>query len=137
MDKQKIVFLDANIFLELILNDKKAENCAVLLNKIKDKEVIAKTSDFIIYTCMLQIQFKLKSVEKTQKFILFINQLKGLEILRPSLGDIFDATAISEKYKLDFDDSLVVSCMKSNNIQDLFSFDKDFNKVEIIKRLEP
>ena len=86
MDKKEIVFIDANIFLELILNDAKAENCSILFNKIKNQDILAKTSDFIVYTCLLQIQFKLKSIKKAQDFILFINELKGLKnILEESI----------------------------------------------------
>lgn len=137
MDQRELIFLDANIFLELVLEDKNAEKCENLIRKIKDQEIKVKTSDFIVYTCLLQIQQKLKSRKLMQEFILFINELKDLEIIRPSLIEIYDAIKISEEYKLDFDDSLVVSCMKNNNIKILTSFDKDFDKVSIIRREEP
>jgi len=38
---------------------------------------------------------------------------------------------------LDFDDALVISCMKANNIRDLISFDRHFDKVKGIRRIEP
>ena len=137
MDKQEIVFIDANIFLEVMLEDSKSESCIILLNEIETLERQAKTSDFIIYTCLLQIQHKLKSMETMKRFILFINALKGLEIIRPTLKNIYDTMKISEKYKLDFDDSLVISCMVNNKIKKLISLDKDFDKVDLIKREEP
>ncbi len=136
MGKEEIVFIDANIFLELILNDKKADICEIFLRKVENEEIIAKTSDFILYTCLIKIEDKLKSKQSMQKFISSINEL-GLDIIRPSLKEIDEAIKISEKYKLDFDDSLVVSCMINNNIKRLISFDKDFDKIKIIKRTEP
>ena len=137
MDEREVVFIDANIFLEVILKDEKNESCKNYLNKIKNNEIMAITSDFIIYTCLLQIERNIKDNEKLKKFILGINSLNGLEIIRPYLTDIHNAIKIANKESLDFDDSLVVSCMKSANINKLVSFDKHFDKVKTIKRIEP
>ena len=98
---------------------------------------MAITSDFIIYTCLIQIQNKIKDPEKMKNFILLINSLNGLEIIIPYLTDIYNAVEISKKENLDFDDSLVLSCMKSANINQLVSFDKHFDKIKTIKRIEP
>ena len=133
----EIVFIDANIFLEVFLEDAHAIHCEELLRQIGHRELSAKTSDFILYTCLLQLQHKAKSAEALKHFLLFINTLPGLEIIRPSLKEIYEAANITERYKLDFDDSLVVSCMISNNIKTLISFDKDFDKVNVITRTEP
>ena len=120
-----------------MLDDEKAIDCKMFFDKLKNGEVEASTSDFIIYTCLLQIQYKFKSLKYLKNFILFINEMKGLRIFRPSLNDIYKSINISEKYKLDFDDSLVVSLMINNNIKELISFDKHFDKVNLIKRETP
>ncbi|MFQ5531806.1 MAG: type II toxin-antitoxin system VapC family toxin [Candidatus Nanoarchaeia archaeon] len=132
-----MIFVDANIFLEVVLDDKKASSCINFFEKIKNKEIKAKTSDYLIYACLLQIQHKTKSTKNMEKFILFIHSLKGLEIIRPSLKDMYDAIKISNKHSLDFDDGLVVSAMINNDIKTLISFDKHFDKVSIIERKEP
>lgn len=137
MDKTEIVFIDANIFLEVMLADTKADACKQLFEKLITAQLKALTSDFIIYACLLQIQHKLKSTKAMQMFILFINSLKGLKIIRPSLEEMHEATKTSERYHLDFDDSLVVSCMINNNTKTLISLDKDFDKVNSITREEP
>ena len=137
MDQREIIFIDANIFLEFMLGDKNAAICENLLKRIKNKDFIAKTSDFIIYACLLQIRRKLNSNRTMHDFILLINELSNLEIIRPSLNEMYGAITISEKYKLDFDDSLVVSCMVNNEIKSLISLDKDFDKIHLIKRKEP
>ena len=41
------------------------------------------------------------------------------------------------KHGLDFDDGLGVACMKKYGINELLSFDRDFDKVRDIKRIEP
>lgn len=137
MGEEEIVFIDANIFLESALKDRNYQNCGAFINLIKDRKIKAVTSDFILYTCLLQIELKLKSVEFIKDFIISINSLEGLQIIRPSLTDMYNSVKISAEYKLDFDDSLVVSCMQSNSIKTLISFDKDFDKIKIIKRKEP
>lgn len=137
MDKREVVFVDANIFLEIMLNNEKSSFCEVFFDKIKKQEVIAKSSDFILYTCLLQIQYKVKSTKAMQNFLIFINSLTELEIIRPSLKEVHEAIRFSEKYSLDFDDALVLSCMVHNNIKTLISFDTDFDKASLIKRKEP
>ena len=133
----KIIFIDANIFLEIILGDKKSENCKKLLSAVNTGQYQAYTSDFIIYSCLLQIQYKKKDSILMQNFTLFVNSLNNLTILRPSLSDMAKAIEYRNKYKLDFDDSLVVSTMVNNNIQTLISLDADFNKVSIIQLRQP
>ncbi len=136
MGERRLVFIDANIFLELMFDDKKADSCEEYLAKIKDRIIEAKTSDFVIYGCLLQIQQKVKSTEAMKRFLSLIEEL-NLSIIRPSLKEAYDALNFSEQYKLDFDDSLVVSCMISENIKTLISLDKHFDKVNLIKRDEP
>jgi predicted nucleic acid-binding protein len=135
MDKMN--FVDTNIFLEIILDDKKSEQCKSFLTKVKNNNIKALTTDFIIYSCLLQIQHKIKSQEKMKQFLSFINELKGLKIIRPSLNEMYKACIISKKYNLDFDDSLVVAAMIDNNCKYLVSLDGHFDKISIIKRIEP
>ncbi|MBI5392394.1 type II toxin-antitoxin system VapC family toxin [Candidatus Woesearchaeota archaeon] len=137
MGEAELVFIDANIFLEFILANEKAEICRDFVEKIRNHEIKAITSDFIIYTCLIQIQYQLKSKQSMHDFIELIHSLNSLHILRPLLNEIDTAIIISEEHKLDFDDSLVVSCMLNNGITKLISLDKDFDKINMIKRLEP
>ena len=133
-----MIFLDANIFLEFELGDKYSQDCKTLLSKIHNNKIKAITSDFIVYTCLIQMENKLKSVEKMENFITFLENLIGLEIHSPTYKIIYNAFEIMKKYKLDFDDALVVSIMKSLGIKQLVSFDKDFDKANlIIRRIEP
>ena len=71
-----------------------------------------------------------------KEFLIFINSL-NINIIKPTLNEISKVMGFMEKYNLDFDDGLVISYMVNNNIKNLISFDKDFDKVDIIKRKEP
>lgn len=133
----QMIFIDANIFLEIALSDKKSENCKRLLSDVNNGQFQAYTSDFIIYSCLLQIQYKTKDSGLMKDFILFVNSLSNLTVLRPSLSDMTKAVEYKDKYKLDFDDSLVVSAMINNGIETLITLDADFNKVSIIRVKQP
>ncbi|MAH07307.1 hypothetical protein CMI38_03605 [Candidatus Pacearchaeota archaeon] len=130
-------FIDANIFLEILLDDENADRCSIFFKGLINGDFKAITSDFIIYTCVLKIERKLNSKKVMRKFISSIKSMKGLTIVRPSIKVMYNSTKIGEKYNLDFDDSLIVSVMMEYGVDEIVSFDKHFDKVEMIKRVEP
>ena len=125
------VFIDANIFLEIFLGDEKCKLCENYLNSLKENKIEVVTSDFIVYSCILLVQNKLDESGIVSKVAVFFNSYP-VKILRPSLGDIYDAAQIMKKSIFDFDDALVLACMKNNNIKKLASMDKHFDKVKWI-----
>lgn len=129
-------FIDANVFLEIELKDEKSKECAELLSCIHENNVPAATSDFIVYTCLLQIEHK-GSVEKMRNFMLFMDNMDSIQIHSPSYAVMFKTFEIMERQGLDFDDSLIVAIMKSLDIMQLVSFDRHFDKIKEIKRIEP
>lgn len=131
-----MIFLDANIFLEVQLNDNRSEECKDLFYKILKKDMKAVTSDFIAYTCLIQIENK-STLDKMNDFIVFLDNLPNLTIVSPSYVVLYRTFEIMRKHKLDFDDALVISVMNSLNIKELISFDKDFDNIKDIKRIEP
>ena len=68
------IFIDANIFLEIFLKDKKAEECKSFLRSLQEQERNGVTTDFIIYSCILQVQNKLKNAEFIANTIIFFNR---------------------------------------------------------------
>ena len=137
MGETELVFVDANIFLEVALEDAKSVSCEFFLRQLARQEITAVTSDFILYTCLIQLEKNYKGTQRVQNFILSMHELKGLTIVRPQLEEMCAATQISEKYKLDFDDAFVVATMLRRGIKTLISLDKDFDRVKEIVRKEP
>ena len=133
------VFIDGNIFLEIFLRDKKAEECAFFLKSLQGKNIAALTSDFIVYSSLLVIQSKIRDQKlmKMKNALRFFNSYSNLLIMRPSFDDIYDAIEFMESSKLDFYDSLVVVCMKKHDVSKLVSLDKHFDKIREIKRIKP
>ena len=59
----------------------------------------------------------------------------SLNILRLDFNEIYNGINIIDEYNLDFDDSLVVACMRTYGIEKLASLDRHFDKVKNIKRI--
>ena len=129
------IFVDANIFLEIFLKDAKFEECKIFLKSAKEQDKLLFTSDFLIYSCFIGIENNLDDKTALKKAILFFNSTLNLKILNPSFEDFYTAAEIMENNKLDFDDSLVVACMKNYGIRELASFDRHFDKVKGIERV--
>ena len=132
-------FIDTNIFLELLFQDARWEECRGFLKKVETRELNASTSDFVVYSAVLEIaaKSKRKSEVKVETFLESLASLAGLSLIRPTMKEMKDATEFMGNRKLDFDDSYVVSCMIANKMKSLVSFDRHFDKLNEVKRIEP
>ena len=129
------VFIDANIFLEIFFDDAKAEQCEKFLKNLDSAETTPLTTDFLIYACIIAIENKFKDYKKIENALIFFRNYQNMKILVPSIDELHSAVRITEIEKLDFDDSLVVACMRGYGIKKLASLDKHFDKVKDIKRI--
>ena len=130
------MFIDANIFLEILLKDRNYIKYEEFIKKLSESNVSFYTSDFIIYPCLLTISNKLASNSKFENFLVFIKSI-NIILIRPSIRAMYDALPLMKKYKLDFDDALVISSMHENGIKDLVSYDNHFKKVKEINIICP
>ena len=86
--------------------------------------------------CLIQIENKLKSPKHMENFVVFMNNLKSLSIIQPSQEVLYKTFETMKENKIDFDDALIVSIMKSMKIEKLISFDRHFDKIEEIYHVE-
>ena len=131
------VFIDANIFLEIFLAQKKKEKCVELLEKIKNGKIVAFTSNFIVFGVSLILEKYAKKPEEIKSVIENLFSIDNLKIYDLTPSDLIDATKLMKKYGLGLEDSLCLQGAVINNSERLVSFDKDFDKVTYIKRTEP
>src|SRR3989338_3247724 len=130
------IFIDASIFLEVFFDDAKAEECEKFLKSLYADEKIGYTSDFLIYACIIAIENRYKDNERMKNALIFFKNCSNLKIVRPSFDEVDYAMDISKIEKLDFDDSLVVACMRNYGINELASLDRHFDKVNGIKKVK-
>ena len=130
------VFIDTNIFLALFLNEVNADDCEKFLKSLEEEGKRPATSDFIMHSCFVIVERNLKTIDALRKAFMFFNHYGSLRIIRLSFEDVSSAIDIMENEKLDFDDSLVVACMKNYGIMELASLDGHFDKVKGIERIK-
>jgi len=132
-----LYFLDANIFLELLLEQQNADHCERFLTRIKDGKDEALITDFLVDAIVLVLERHGKGSAELATFISSLLAYKSLRIYFLSLADRLFATRHMKEFELDFDDATTYQAMKRMNINTLVSFDTDFDSIDGIKRIEP
>ncbi len=128
--------IDASIFLEIELEQEKSHECKKFLEKVEKGDIKAIITDFAIDGIALVMESHGKSRKDIRKFLISVALFEGLSIYSVKHSDKIKATE-HMKSGLDFDDSIVLQSALSNGITEIVSLDKDFDKVKIIKRVEP
>ena len=130
------MLIDANIFLEFLLDQQEAQKCFEFLEKVREGVLQAVVSTFTIDGILIALERHHQNVEIMEKFLRSLISHRGIRIYTPTIDDRLKAiNHIS--LGLDFEDALTLQCAISNNEKEIVSFDKDFDKIKLIKRIEP
>lgn len=129
--------IDANIILEVELEQEHAPKCKQLLMKIEKGELMAVLGDFTIDSIILGMERYKKDGMTIRRFLLSLLQYHGLIIYKTSIVDKIIATNHMATYALDFDDSLTLQTAFANNCTALVTLDPDFKDIKKIKILTP
>ena len=125
--------IDTNIFLEILLNQEKADECENLLKNISKKKSIFYVSSFSIHSIEVIMTRNKKDIALAE-FLSFIEKSKIIRI-ESITSDEINALDNMKEIKLDFDDALQLTLCKKHNLT-LVSYDKHFDKTDIT-RTEP
>lgn len=134
-------FVDTNVFIRYLINDipDKAIACKELFLSAERGEVSLVTSEAII----AEIVFVLSSPnagynlgkEEVADILKLVLSMKGLSI--PEREKLLIATEFYRIHRIDFEDALTVTEMAKAGVREVYSYDKHFNRVPEIQRLEP
>jgi predicted nucleic acid-binding protein len=113
---------DTNIFLEVLLGQEKKESCKKLLIDFKGPIFI---SEFSLHSIGI-ILFKQKKFQYFDQFIIDI--ANNASIISIPLLQYPKISIISQKYQLDFDDSMQSLIALENNLG-IITLDNDYKKV--------
>ena len=126
--------IDTNIFLEILLAQEKKDECIALFKEIENDNISAAVTKFSIHSIEV-IMGNYRLTDELRIFLESLSELKSLHIYTTNISD--EINAIDEmELGLDFDDALQVSAARALNAE-IISFDKHFNNVEGIQRLNP
>lgn len=131
----KTYLIDANIFLEVLLARENKDECVSFLKKVEEGEVKAFVSSFIIHA-MEVILINLGKAKELETFLEVIGNFKGLSVYSTKIEEEREAIEIISQEGLDFDDALQTYIARKLNTQ-IVSFDKHFDRVKGIRRVEP
>jgi predicted nucleic acid-binding protein len=127
-----LILLDTNIFLELLLDQKRAAECENLLELISKGRREATVTHFSVHA----VEAVLGDARSLAAFLRNLEHSLGLSIYETNLSEEMAAALISEKVGLDFDDTLQYYVAKKLGVDALVSFDEHFDKLDL-RRVEP
>ncbi len=109
----------------------------LLINIVNGKELIGIPS-IVFMECFhaLVKAFKYKDVEVKKRLVAIIDSI-NINVLDVSTSSILFAFEIAEKYRTGGRDSLIAASLLENKIQEIYSHDSDFDKIKLIKRIDP
>ena len=131
------MLIDANIFLELFLDQEKKDNCRNFLNKTVKGELNVTVSDFSIDSIILNMGHNKLETSKIKSFLHKLMSSKGIRIYSVNMTDRLNALNHMKKYNFDYEDSIILQSALSTKCKEIVSFDRHFDKVKEIRRIEP
>ena len=128
-----MITIDTSVFIELNLNQEKAEQSGALLQAIGLGKIEAYVSHFAIHA----LEAGFRSQKEARKFLENIEASKGLRVYDTSIADEISIAALAEKVGLDFDDAAQYYVARKTGATSIVSFDRHFDKLRDIPRREP
>lgn len=135
----KTQFVDTNIFLRYLTQDpQRYKACLALFKQAEQNEVHLITSEAIIAEIVFVLSSPKHYNRSRQEIQLALSRLLLLSGLKvPNRNLYLRALAFYAKYALDFEDCLTIACMEQSEIAQLYSYDRGFDQINTIQRLEP
>jgi predicted nucleic acid-binding protein len=128
-------FVDANVFIYVLVESpqKDYEISKRILKRIENGEETA-TSLAIIQEVVDWLEYNNRKKE-VKNFLTAINSYLTMNKLNTTWSDLLTALDNMDEHKIDFVDALTLQTMEKNKINEIYSNDKDFDRVKWIKRI--
>jgi predicted nucleic acid-binding protein len=132
-------FVDTNIFIRYFTRDDpdKAKACFELFKQASTNEIILTTTEAVvsevIYVLSSKKTYNLLRLDIRARLYPLLS-VKGLRL--PQRKVMLRALDLYVAYNIDFEDALIVAQMERQSINELYSFDRGFDRVTGITRHE-
>ncbi|MEM0268877.1 MAG: PIN domain-containing protein [Candidatus Korarchaeum sp.] len=127
-----MLLVDTNIFLELMLNQERADDCERFLAMISRGEMEGVVTKFSVHA----IEAIVNDSRILRTFLRNLMNSIGLLVYETSLEDEIAASLLMDRLGLDFDDSLQYYVAEKLGVEAIVSFDRHFDGLGI-PRKEP
>ncbi len=128
-------FVDANVFIYVLTKSPRQSfrtSQGILTRIEKGEEAI--TSTAVIQEVVDWLEYGGRRSE-IGKFLTAINSYSTMHKSVPSWADMLSCLEHMDAHDLDYVDALTVQMMKGANLREIYSNDKDFDRVEWIRRI--
>jgi predicted nucleic acid-binding protein len=128
-------FVDANVFIYVLVKSpqKDYETSKRILKRIENGEETA-TSLAIIQEVVDWLEYNNRKKE-ARTFLTAINSYLTMNKLTITWSGLLTALDNTAEPKIDFVDALTLQTMQNNKINEIYSNDKDFDRVKWVKRI--
>jgi len=132
------MFIDANIYLEFLLKQENAEKAKSFITAISNKsEGKAFVSNFNLDSIIIILCRNKISIKVMEDFIFEVVNSRGISIYEMTMQDRLKAMNLMKQYNLDYEDSLTLQAAIVTSSKEIVSYDKHFDNIKEIERIEP
>jgi predicted nucleic-acid-binding protein len=131
-------FLDTNIFIRFLTDDvpEKVDACEEIFKKAVEKQETLFTTDLVIaeIVWVLESFYELPKNEIQDKVEKILNTPN---LICPHKDLILSALILYSEKNIDYTDAYNALILKENGIEELYSYDKHYDRIDWLTRLEP
>lgn len=131
-------FLDTNIFIRFLTDDvpEKANACEKIFKRAVEKEETLFTTDLVIaeIVWVLESFYELPKKEVQDKVEKILNTPN---LICPHKDLILSALVLYSEKNIDYIDAYNSLTLKEKGIEELYSYDKHYDRIDWLTRLEP
>jgi len=131
-------FLDTNIFIRFLTDDvpEKADACEKIFKKAVEKEEALFTTELVIaeIVWVLESFYELPKKEVQDKVEKILNTPN---LICPHKDLILSALVLYSEKNIDYIDACNALTLKEKGIEELYSYDKHYDRIDWLTRLEP
>lgn len=131
-------FIDTNIFLRYLTGDdpSKYDKCREIFKNTTEGKIALITSGIVIAELVwtLLSYYKVAKADIVEKVSIIVNT-ENLYI--PDKNIITDALVLYSRKNIDYIDAYNALFMKYHALDEIYSYDRDFDAIECVKRMEP
>ena len=130
--------VDANVILRFLTRDQpeQAERCKALFTRLEAGEEMVYLPEVVISEVVWTLRSFYKwPRQRIQRFVGHVITLKGSQL--EDRGKLLHALALFAERNINFSDALIAAEMISRGYAEIYSYDRDFDKVTRVERVEP
>jgi predicted nucleic acid-binding protein len=133
-------FVDTNLFIRLLAREDpaKTQRCLNLLERAQRGEVRLVTSESVVaevvYVLASPVLYRLSRPD-IARLLRPVLEIKGLRIEHKR--SVLRALDLYEQSNLDFEDCLSVEHVRRMRLDGIYTYDRGFDRVPALRRLEP